>query len=417
MPDAITGIHLVSKSTQNKIFDNDILSISDSIIFGFSKGNIKNSQYTVEFAGITSQNPDLDLIEKNTLFSKYYGNKDLTLYYKPEKFLGKLTQFNFRFSSVINSFNCDLEYCGSCLYSNHNKCLTCSDISKKLAEDTNICYDNLPGNEYYYNEKKNIYMKCHLNCNKCSQGPIYKENTFDDLMSSNCLECKNGYYEIEYNGYKNCIKNDCDKLFYLYDNQIKCVDSYDKCPEDYPYLNKLNNECLTSCGDLDSNICIDTHKVKLTFEEYLGEIRHLIKNGTIYRILNESDTGNFFFQEDNITYHVSMTNNPVYNLSISKIDLSDCENLLKEIYDIDDNKELLILKIDIYELDLLFPKIQYELYHPDTRELLNLTHCQNLTMDIEYEVEIDEDELYIYDPTSDYYNDFVIQQHQNQVLI
>ena len=100
-----------------------------------------------------------------------------------------------------------------------------------------------------------------------------------------------------------------------------------------------------------------------------------------------------------------MTNNPVYSLSISKIDLGDCENLLKDIYDIDDNKELLILKIDIYESYLLFPKVQYELYHPDTRELLNLTHCQNLTIDIEYEVEIDENELYIYGPTSDYYND------------
>ena len=405
IPNDNTGIHLVSKSSQSKIIENDILSISDSIIFGFTNGNIKNSQYTIEFAGITSQNPDLDLIEKNTIFSKYYGKYDLNLYYKPEKFLGKLTKFNFRFSNIINSFTCDLDYCGSCLYSNPNKCLTCSDISKKLAEGTNICYDNLPGNDYYYNENKNMYMKCHLNCDKCSQGPVFKENTLDDLISSNCLECKNGYYEIEYNGYKNCIKNDCDKLFYLYNNKIKCVDSYDKCPEDYPYLNKLNNECLTSCGDLDSNICINTHKVKLTFEEYLGEIRNLIKNGTIYRILNESDTGNFFFEEDNITYHVSMTNNPFNNLSISKIDLSDCENLLKEIYDIDDNKELLLLKIDIYESDLLFPKIQYELYHPDTRELLNLTHCQNLTMDIEYEVEIDEDELYIYDPISDYYND------------
>ena len=99
IPNDNTGIHLVSKSLQNKIFENDILSISDSIIFGFTKGNIKNSQYTIEFAGITSQNPDLDFIEKYTIFSKYYGKHDLNPYYKPEKFLGKLTKFNFRFSS------------------------------------------------------------------------------------------------------------------------------------------------------------------------------------------------------------------------------------------------------------------------------------------------------------------------------
>ena len=406
MPDDNSGIHLASKLTQNKIIKNDILPINDSIIFGFSHGSIINSQYKIEFVGITSQNPNQDLIEKNSIFSKYYGKYDINSYYTPEKFLGKLTQFNFKFQSPINSFQCDSDFCGSCLYSNPTKCLTCSSESNKISENTNLCYDNLPGDNYYYDENKLMYRQCHINCNRCSQGPIFKENTFDDLISSNCVECKNDYYEQEYNGFKNCIENKCSKLFYVFNNEIKCVNNdNNKCPEDYPYLNILNNECLFSCGNLDSKICIDTLKVKLSFEEYLNEVRNLIKNGTIYRLLNESVTGTFFFEEDNITYQVSMTNNQAYNLSTSKIDLGECENLLKDIYDIDDYKELIILKIDIYEAELLFPKIQYELYHPDTRELLNLTYCENLKLDIEYEIEIDESELYIYDPTSDYYND------------
>ena len=405
LPEEITGIHLSSKLTKNKVFKRDILSKDDSLIFGFNKGNIINSQYSIEFVGITSQNPDLNIINENVIFSKYYGNHDLNSYYKPEKFLGKLIKFNFQFSNPINSFYCDLDYCGSCLYSYPNKCLTCLNGLNKLAENSNICYNTLPENNYYYDENKSMYMKCHINCNKCSQGPIYEENTYDDLVSTNCLECKNGYYEKEFNGFKNCLPNNCHKLFYVYNNIVKCVNSNDKCPEDYPFLNKLTNECLLSCGNLDSNICIDTLKEKLTFEQYLGEIRNIIKNGSIYRILNESDTSTFFFEEDNITYYVSMTNNPFNNISMSKIDLSNCENALKEIYDIDENRELLLLKIDISEPDILFPKIQYELYHPDSREMMNLSYCQNYTMDIEYEIEIDEDELFIYDPTSDYYND------------
>ena len=405
VPDDNNGIHIASKLTQNKIFENDVLPIDDSIIFGFSKGNINQIQFTLELAGITSQNPNLDLIENNLIYSQYYGKKDLNKYYKPEKFIGKLTKFNFRIVSTINYFNCNQDDCRSCLYSNPSKCLSCLSQENKIAEDTNICHDHSPGDNYYYDEKRSMYMKCHMNCNKCIHGPIYKENTYDDLISTNCLECKNGYFEKEYNGYKNCFKNNCDKLFYIFDNRINCVDSYDKCPEDYPYLNKLTKECLYSCGNLDSNICIDTHKVKLTFEEYLGEIRNLIKNGTIYRILNESNTSNFIFEEDNITYHVTMTNNRVYNLSVSKVDLGICGDILKDIYDIDDDKELLILKIDIHEPGILFPIVRYEVFHPDTKETLNLSYCQNCTMDIEYEVEIEEDELYIYDPNSDYYTD------------
>ena len=237
------GIYIASKLTQNKIFQNDVRPIDDSIIFGFSKGNINQIQFTIEFAGITSQNPNLELIEYTLAYSKYYGNMDLNKYYNPEKFIGKLTKFNFQISNSINPFNCELEDCGSCLYSNPGKCLSCLSQDNKIAEDTNKCYNNIPGDNYYYDEYKSMYMKCHVNCNKCIKGPIYKENTYDDLISTNCLECKNGFYEKEYNGYMNCLKNNCDKLFYIFDNQINCVDSNEKCPKDYPYLNRLTKEC------------------------------------------------------------------------------------------------------------------------------------------------------------------------------
>ena len=406
VPGDDAGIHIVSKLSKKKIFKNDVLTINDSIIFGFKKGNIIKQSLTIELAGITSQNPDYDFIEKNIKFSKYFGTEDLKKYYQPEKFLGKATKYNFQFTDNINSFTCTYNYCDSCLYINPSICLTCSNSSNKIAENTNKCFQSLPGNDYYDDETKKMYMKCHSSCEKCSKGPLYKENSYNDLISTNCIECKSNYISKEYNEHKNCIlKKECQKLYYIYNNIMFCVDSNNKCPSDYPFLNTLTNECLISCDNIDSNICIDTHKTKLTFEQYINEFRNLIKNGTIERYLNESETGNFFFEEDNITYHITFTNNYAYNNSVSKIDLGQCEDKLKDVYDIDEYKELLILKIDIYEKNILFPKIQYEVYHPDTFDTLNLIYCQNLTMDIEYEVEIKEDELFIYDPTSEYYND------------
>ena len=60
------------------------MPINDSIIFGFSKGNINQIQFTIELAGITSQNPNLDLISEIRMlcpddFVIYSGDDSLTL--------------------------------------------------------------------------------------------------------------------------------------------------------------------------------------------------------------------------------------------------------------------------------------------------------------------------------------------------
>ena len=391
LPDENSGIFIASKNTKNKIFKNDILVNDDSIIFGFSKSLIKKGEYKIEFSGITSQQTNYELMENSLYYSKYYGKEDIKEFYKPQKFLGKMVQFNF---SILNdnNFNCQAD-CASCLYENNNKCLTCESNSKKLAEDLNTCHNALPVNNYFFNNKKNMFMKCHSFCQTCSNGPIYEINTYDDLINSNCDICKNNYIK---KGLNNCIENkNCNNVYYIQNNKMNCFDNSEKCPEDYPFLNTLTKECLTSCSGLDINICINTHKIKYTFEEFLNEIRNMIKNDTINTILEESENGKFIIQNDNITYEVTYTNNTLFNISLSKIDLGECEYILKDIYDIDEEKELIMLKIDIYYPDKLSPLVQYEVYHPDTKEILNLTFCSNYSVDIEVPTQVNEAKLYI----------------------
>ena len=404
IPEENSGIFIASSINKNKICVNDILEKNDSIIFGFSKSSIITGEYTIEFAGITSENPNYDLIEEHAYYSKFYGKEDLKNFYKTEKFLGKTAQFIFNISNnIIN--NCE-DNCESCLYNYKNKCLSCQSASKIIAQDKNECFSSSPGKEYYLNNSRNMFMKCHSNCDSCSQGPIYKINTYDDLISTNCDTCKSNYIKKEINGLINCIENKtCNTNFFIHKNEKICYDNDGKCPEHYPYLNTLTKECLRSCINLDSSICININRIKMSFEDYLNEIRKVIKNGTIDKILNESESGSYIIQENNITYQVTTTNNILYNISVSTIDLGECENELKDIYDIDDNKDLIILQIDFYFPDSLAPVVQYEVYHPDSKQLLNLSYCANYSINIEIPVEINEDELYIYDPKSDYYND------------
>jgi hypothetical protein len=103
-----------------------------------------------------------------------------------------------------------------------------------------------------------------------------------------------------------------------------------------------------------------------------------------------------------ITSTENQKNNKNHN--ISTINLGECENILKEIYNIDPNKPLLILKIDSYIAGSNIPIIQYEVYHPDNKSKLDLSICNN-KVEINIPVSIDENNLYKYEQNSDYYND------------
>ena len=89
--------------------------------------------------------------------------------------------------------------------------------------------------------------------------------------------------------------------------------------------------------------------------------------------------------------------------NISTIDLGECENELKEYYNINRSLSLLMLKIDYHLNDSLIPIIDYELYNPITLELLNLSICNNSEILLNIPVVIDENNLFKYNPNSDYY--------------
>ena len=89
------------------------------------------------------------------------------------------------------------------------------------------------------------------------------------------------------------------------------------------------------------------------------------------------------------------------------IDLGECENIIKDEYNISKNKSLYILKIDVKQKGLKIPKIVYEVYYPlfgDNLIKLNLTVCKNSKIVISIPVALTED-IDIINPKSDFYND------------
>ena len=114
--------------------------------------------------------------------------------------------------------------------------------------------------------------------------------------------------------------------------------------------------------------------------------------------------------EENIKYHLTSTaNQNIHNYrNISTIKLGECENILKDRYNISQNDSLLMLKLDIFKEGLLPPVVEYELYHPKTKQKLNLDYCENYPAKIIFPISLNENELYKYDPKNEYYYDICI---------
>ena len=77
---------------------------------------------------------------------------------------------------------------------------------------------------------------------------------------------------------------------------------------------------------------------------------------------------------------------------------------MKSHYNISQNKSLIIFKVDDMINERKIPIVEYEIYNPDSKKNLNLTVCQDLSIEISYPISIQEDELFKYDPNSAYYN-------------
>jgi hypothetical protein len=87
------------------------------------------------------------------------------------------------------------------------------------------------------------------------------------------------------------------------------------------------------------------------------------------------------------------------------MELEECEDVLKNVYNISKNYSLIIFKYDYFIPELLIPIIGYELYHPKNKSKLDLSLCKEELINLNIPVNIDEGILYKYDPNSDYYTD------------
>ena len=245
--------------------------------------------------------------------------------------------------------------------------------------------------------------------------------------------CKRGLYLD--NG--NCVKNtNCPYKFYYkanidknaYSTEKVCLRKDEMCPSSLPFYYTSTNECVQSCpldlllyqGCKISNyyygISYFILSIKINFIQgllsTLGRSFSFYAFNNIYlkvSILDIPCICNVYNNYRNLrsldseenkenklpsSYQSLIDDNltqieTVNNFEGSDINLGECENKLREYYNISDDVDLTIIKIDYKRNDSKISQVQYEIFNPKNRsEKLDLSICEKEKIKVTNPVDI-----------------------------
>ena len=118
-----------------------------------------------------------------------------------------------------------------------------------------------------------------------------------------------------------------------------------------------------------------------------------LTNQEIYDITKESIVTSYCLNGSSVliegsngyAFQVTTTYNEIKsrdNGDKSSLDLAKCEDILREVYGINNTLSLIIVKFLKNDGNSDSKTFQYDIYHPLTHEKLNLSYCQNTTVDV-----------------------------------
>ena len=216
---------------------------------------------------------------------------------------------------------------------------------------------------------------------------------------------------------KKCIYNCTDNFAFEYNNIC-----YSSCPNGTYNIN--NNICIEN-NNITYNNCIDyfyniikKNKNSNNYNNIIMNIQNELNNNILYKCIENiiiKENKDLLIKDNNIIYQLTSVYNQNHNIynNLSSINFDECENKLRTYYNIGNNTTLLILKIDIFENGLLIPIIEYEAYNSKTKEQLNLNICQYIKINLNIPVNIDENSIFKYNSSNEYYNDICYSYTKN----
>ena len=269
-----------------------------------------------------------------------------------------------------------------------------------VPEDFSYCIsnkNNIPLIMGEINTKNCTINDCSDNWNSKTKKIISEKS----ICVYNCAEDEQYIYE-----YKNKCYDNCPNIYSLPNENNECIII---CPEIKPF--EKNEECISECSakEFFSEECIINNKNINSKEKMVNIISNNIMNGlmdsSLHDLLNEN-INDLIIEDDKEVYKISSTDNLRYNGDNNEkiiIDFENCENILKDNNIINNDEKLIIFEMDYIIEEFYIPIIEYKIFHPDTKEKIDLNICNETLINLFIPVDIEENDLYIYNPFSEYY--------------
>ena len=362
------------------------------------------------------------LVNINGLCSDISGN-DISFKYEYKGRYYKQCSNGNLINSDIQSCQCDNEKCLTCPNEplKENLCLECNNNYYPIENDnyTHIegyvkCYKDPIG--YYLDKNESLYKKCYYTCKECDQ--------FGNNITHNCLICDDNYpYNISKNNYSNCYEN---SSYYIDENNYNYILN-STVPDNYPQILMTTNEVIIE-SLTEKAIKLNNNNLKNLIEsitkneteektkekenEYYNTILATLEKSFTSENYDTSDLDNGhdeIIETEKMKITLTTTDNQKNNVNktLTYIDLGECEQLLRDFYNLTNNETLYMTKLEINQEGMKIPIIKYYVYsklYGTNLIKLNLSECQNSKISLSIPVEIDGN-LDKLNSSSGYYND------------
>ena len=260
-----------------------------------------------------------------------------------------------------------------------------------------ICINEEAGYQLKLYFQDNFKFDCNNTCFINSNHKLLKEKS---ICLNDCKDDKKYRYEYNNRCYEYCPEGTLNSIGDNYICQKIFSDNNNKDKIDGNINNYLEN--IFSLYNNNSDISnIDKIIINIK-KEIINSISNISKSTTI----NKNNIKEFIIQKGNLIFQFSSFYNKKYKAynNISFIDFRECENILRDFYN-KENNSLLLFKADYFIQGFFIPLIEYEVYDLNENKIIDLNICKNMKVDFYIPVKIDEENLYKYNSSNEFYND------------
>ena len=198
-----------------------------------------------------------------------------------------------------------------------------------------------------------------------------------------CISCNDGYLAI--------LNNDTNNS--LYQNYYDCIKNDTKSQ-----ILSLINENINTFGNFDNYNYTSEEINKKIYEEITNFIINNIE------ILNKQDDL-IIEGKGNIHYKLTSLENNLENKNSSdqftKIDLGECENVIRTTNNLAENVSLLLLLSENLTSVSSERNTQFEIYDPVNKKRVNLSICQNIPINMYVPLQLDDKMNNLYNDLKD----------------